>query len=254
VGLQGTITLSAASGEKKIPYYPTDTVNDIVTRINNSGAEVTARLDRNGYLTMKATPSESGSNPDFVIRHIEDSGRFLAGYAGLLKSPGAVGAYDWGKVDAVNALAAGNPNAWERAPIAHPSGWLEVNPSLVRDPSSVAAGFGSNGKPAEPGNGQAAEAIASIRNSDVMVGQYRSFDDYFADSVGRVGLLGEQSNRALETQNQIMKQLKDMRQSVSGVNLDEELADMLKYQHGYQAAARFVSTVNDMLDVLLRMG
>jgi flagellar hook-associated protein 1 FlgK len=87
-----------------------------------------------------------------------------------------------------------------------------------------------------------------------MVGRLGTFDDYFADSVGRIGLLGEQSGRALETQEQIMKQLHDMRQSVSGVNMDEELANMIKYQHGYQAAARFVSTVNSMLDILMNLG
>jgi flagellar hook-associated protein 1 FlgK len=45
-----------------------------------------------------------------------------------------------------------------------------------------------------------------------------------------------------------------MRQSVAGVNMDEELANMIKYQHGYQAAARFVTTVNSMLDILMRLG
>jgi flagellar hook-associated protein 1 FlgK len=120
---------------------------------------------------------------------------------------------------------------------------------------SVAAGFGENGRPANPGNGEAAMAIASIRNSEVMVGQYRTFDDYFAVSVGRIGLLGEQSQIALETQSQIMKQLHEMRQSVSGVNMDEELSNMIRYQHGYAAAARFISVVNSMLDTIInRMG
>jgi flagellar hook-associated protein 1 FlgK len=87
-----------------------------------------------------------------------------------------------------------------------------------------------------------------------MVGQFRTFDDYFADSVGRVALLGEQSGRALETQNLIMKQLEEMRQSMSGVNMDEELSNMLKFNHGYNAAARFISTINQMLETLIRMG
>jgi flagellar hook-associated protein 1 FlgK len=254
VGLEGVITLSAAGGSRDIPYYPSDTVADIVNRINNSGAEVTARLNREGYLTMKATPSENWENPDFVIRHIEDSGRFLEGYAGLLQASGPDGAYDWSRPDAVNALR-GGPTEWEVAPIAHPSGWIEVNPALVRDPLSVAAGFGENGRSANPGNGEAAMAIASIRNTDVMVGQYRTFDDYFAVSVGRIGLLGEQSQIALETQNQIMKQLDEMRRSVSGVNVDEELSNMIKYQHGSAAAARFITVVNSMLDTIInRMG
>jgi len=119
----------------------------------------------------------------------------------------------------------------------------------------VAAGFGLNGRPASPGNGEAAMAIASIRNTEVMVGQFRTFDDYFAVSVGRIGLLGEQSMISLETQNQIMKQLHEMRQSISGVNMDEELSNMIKFQHGYSAAARFITVFNSMLDTIInRMG
>jgi flagellar hook-associated protein 1 FlgK len=50
-----------------------------------------------------------------------------------------------------------------------------------------------------------------------------------------------------------MKQLRDLRASNSGVNLDEELASMLQYQKGYEAAARFLTTANSLLDVLLNM-
>jgi flagellar hook-associated protein 1 FlgK len=202
---------------------------------------------------MKATPSESWEHPDFVIRHIEDSGQFLTGYAGLLRSMGPEGAYDWDRPDAVASLR-GGPTDWEVAPIAHPSGWIEVNSAIIRDIGSVATGFGVNGRPANPGNNEAALAIASIRNTEVMVGQFRTFDDYFSDSVGRIGVLGQQSKTALETQNLIMKQLEEMRQSISGVNMDEELANLLKYTHGYNAAARFITTVNQMLETLIRMG
>jgi flagellar hook-associated protein 1 FlgK len=211
-------------------------------------------LNREGRLSLKGTPSASQDNPDFVIRHIEDSGRFLEGYAGILNRSGPEGAYDWSRPDAVASLRGSTAN-FSTAPVAHPSGWIEVNPALIKEPASVASGLGENGRPANPGNGEAALAIASIRNSEVMVGQLGTFDDYFADAVGRIGLLGEQSNRALETQNLVMKQLKDMRQSVSGVNMDEELANMIKYQHGYAAAARFITTMNSLLDTLInRMG
>jgi len=254
-GLEGVITLSGVNGDIQVPYYATDTVSDIIARINNSGAEVVARLNRDGRLSLKGTPAEAVNgvheNPDFVIRHVEDSGHFLTGYAGMLNGAEG-GVFDWGTADAIVNLRDGANYAV--APIAHPSGWIEVNPAVVRDILSVASGFGENGRAANPGNGDAAHAIAAIRNTPVMVGQLATFDDYFADSVGRVGLLGEQSERALATENQIMKQLKDMRQSISGVSIDEELANMLRYQHGYNAAARFITTVNSMLDVLMRMG
>jgi flagellar hook-associated protein 1 FlgK len=259
VGLEGAITLSGAEGDVQISYYPTDTVDDIITRINSSGVEVVARLDREGRLSLKGTPAAAVEgrdlqNPDFVIRYMEDSGHFLAGYAGILNASGPEAAYDWAAADAVTGLR-GGAESYALAPISHPSGWIEVNPALIKNPASVAAGFGENGRTANPGNGDAAAAIASIRNTDVMVGQFRSFDDYFADAAARIGLLGEQSGRNLETQNLVMKQLNEMRQSISGVSIDEELSNMLKYQHGYNAAARFITTINSMLDTIInKMG
>ncbi|MFA6506597.1 MAG: flagellar hook-associated protein FlgK [Treponemataceae bacterium] len=254
IGLEGKMTFAAANGTVDVPYYATDTVADVVARINHAGAEVVARLDREGRLSLKGTPAVDPANPDFVIRHVEDSGRFLEGYAGVLIGRGADASYDWARPDAVQSLQGGSLD-FAVAPVAHPSGWIEVNPALIKDPQSIAAGYGQNGKAANPGNGDAALAIASIRNTPVMVGQHNTFDDYFADAVARVGLMGEQSDRALESQNLIMKQLRDMRQSISGVNVDEELSQMIKYQHGYAAAARFISTMNDMLDTIInRMG
>jgi len=257
-GFEGVITLSGAQTDINVPYYSTDTVTDIIRRINNSGAEVVARLNRDGRLSLKGTSADlvdgQRINPDFVIRHVEDSGYFLTGYAGLLLESGPDGAYNWAQADAVTSLRGGAED-YALAPIAHPSGWIEVNPALLKDPSSVAAGFGYNNRAANPGNGDAAQAIAAIRNSPVMVGRLSTFDDFFADSVGRIALLGEQSRDSLATENGIMKFLRDWRQSVSGVNIDEEMVNMIRYQYGYNAAARFITTVNSMLDTIInRMG
>jgi len=257
-GFEGVITLSGTDGDINVPYYPTDTVMDIVKRINNSGAEVVARLNRDGRLSLKGTPAETvegrRENPDFVIRHVEDSGHFLTGYAGLLLQSGPEGAFSWDRANAVESLRGGAQD-YALAPVAHPSGWIEVNPALLKDPSSVAAGFGYNGRTANPGNGDAAAEISLIRNSPVMVGKLATFDDYFADSVGRIGYLGEQSGVALETEKKIMKFLTEWRSSVSGVNINEELANMIRYQQGFNAAARFITTVNSMYDTIInRMG
>lgn len=253
-GLEGVITLSGPRGNVEVPYYPTDTVKDIITRVNNSGAEVVARLNREGQLQLKGIPAEGWENPDFVIRHVEDSGYFLEGYAGLLNARGPEGAFDWGGAGAVAALQ-GGANDRAVAPTAHPAGWLEINPAILRDVSTVAAGFGQNGRPANAGNGEAALAVASIRHDRVMVGKNMTFSDYFSDITGRVGALGEQSRDQKASKNETMKALIEERQSVAGVNINEELADMIRYQHGFNAAARFITTINSMLDTIInRMG
>ncbi len=254
IGLRGTLTVAGEQNTIEIEYYPTDTVEDLVKKINTSGSEVVAYLDRNNRLALKATPATERGNPDFVIRYIEDSGQFLVGYAGILQQSGPEGAYNWDQADAVLALRGGELD-YSVAPLSHPSGWIEINPAMKSDVRSIAAGFGENGRPALPGDGSAALAIASLRNRQVMVGDLMSFDEYFSAVVAEIGLKGEEAQTVLETQNLIMKELEDMRQSISGVNIDEELAQMIKFQHGYSAAARFISEVTRMLDTIInRMG
>ncbi len=254
IGLEGTLTLSGANGPVNVPYRSTDMVADVVARINNSGAEVVASLDRDGRLVLKGTTSERKENPDFVIRQVEDSGRFLAGYAGVLKASGAEGAYRWDRADAVTALSE-DGLSWAVSPIAHPAGWMEINEAIKGDVQTIAAGFPERDGTVLAGDNRAALAIAAIRNTAVMVGDTRTFDDFFADAVTNIGLKGEQAGRALETQVSILKELKDMRDSVSGVNVDEELADIIKFQHGYNAAAKFIATLDEMLDTVInRMG
>ena len=119
----------------------------------------------------------------------------------------------------------------------------------------VAAGKAGHNGVVEAGDGSAALEIAALRNTFVMIGRSRTFDDYFAESVTNVGLKGEQAQTNLLSQNAIMADLRDLRDSISGVNIDEELADIIKFQHGYNAAAKFVSVVDELLDTVInRLG
>ena len=250
VGLEGDMVLSGKNGTVTVHYYPTDTVSDVVARINDSDGEVKAYLDRDNRLVLKATTAQDVENPDFVIRHVEDSGMFLADYAGILQRGQA---YDFAQADAVDALGAGT--GFAVAPVLNPAASIAVNEAITSDVLSVAAAFPSSRGFAMNGDGRAAVEIASIRNTSMMIGKDRSFDEYFANSVTNVGLKGEQAEMNLLSQNAIMNDLRDLRDSISGVNIDEELADIIKFQHGYNAAARFVAVINEMLDTVInRLG
>lgn len=254
IGLSGTMSFSSAEGRVSVPYYATDMVADVVARINHSGAEVVARLDREGRLELKGTTAQNIDDPDFVIRYMSDSGHFLAGYSGVLAGYGEDNAYTWEEPDAIQRFA-NDRVEYAVSPIAHPSGWMEVNKAIKSDIQSIAAGFAQEDGTVYAGDNRAAVAISAIRNTAVMVGNTRTFDDFFADSVTAIGLKGEQASRSLDTQTAILNELKGLRSAISGVNIDEELADLIKFQHGYSAAAKFISTVNDMLDTVInRMG
>lgn len=247
VGLRGTLILPGATEDVLVDYFPTDTVQDIIFRINTSGAEVAARLNREGQLTVTGVPSSETANPDFVIRRLEDTGQFLVGYSGMLQAGGPAGAFDWGGPDAVLNLVV--ESRFAVAPQAHPAGWIEVNPALAVDPLSVASALQGGGEAF--GDGSAALAIANLRTAPLMLGASGSFDEYFSTVVTDIGLRGEIAGMALETQSLVLKELRDMREALSGVNIDEELANLIKYQHGYSAAARFVTEIDRMLDTII---
>lgn len=251
VGLEGTMTFSGKSGTISVPYHATDTIEEVVARINDSDGEVKAYLDRDNHLVLKATTAQNMENPDFVIRHVEDSGMFLTAYSGILQGSGAENAYDFAQADAVNSLR----GAFAVAPVLNPAGYIAVNEAIKGDVLSVAAAYPTNQGKSMIGDGRAAVEIASIRNTNVMIGKDRTFDDYFANSVTNVGLKGEQAEMNMLSQNAIMDDLRNLRDSISGVNIDEELAEIIKFQHGYNAAAKFVSVIDQMLDTVInRLG
>ena len=253
VGIEGVMTFNASSGNVEIPYYHTDTVETVIARINDSNSEVKAYLDRNNNLVLKATTSQSVDNPDFVIRHVEDSGYFLAGYSGILNGSGQENAYDFAQADAVESLTAGSQFAV--SPVYNPSAYIQVNDVIKNDVMNVAAGYIDSNGNAFTGDARAAVEIASIRNSKIMVGSQKTFDDYFADTVTNVGLKGEQAEMNLLSQNAIMEDLHNLRDSISGVNIDEELAEVMKFQHGYNAAAKFITVWDSLVDTIInRLG
>lgn len=252
VGLDGEMVLSGKNGNVTVPYHATDTIEEVIARINDSDGEVKAYLDRNSRLVLKATTAANAENPDFVIRHVEDSGLFLTGYSGILSMTGPEGAYDFARADAVSSLR--QDAQFAVSPVQNPAAYISVNQEIKTDVLSVAAAYPVRGR-ALSGDGRAAVEIASIRNTYVMIGKDRTFDDYFANSVTNVGLKGEQAETNYLSQNAVMNDLRGLRDSISGVNIDEELADIIKFQHGYNAAAKFVSVMDSLLDTVInRLG
>lgn len=252
LGIRGTLTLSGQGGNVTVDYYPEDTVEAVINRINDSTAEVKAYLDKDNRLVLKATSSSDKANPNFVIRHLEDTGFFLTSYTGILSEAGEEGAYDYNQTDSVNYL---KNRSFAIAPLPHPAAYVEVNPSLINDVRGVATAFLSNSGTINAGDARAAKEIASIRNSNVMVGRDKTLDDYFANTVTNVGLKGEQAEAMLTSERSIMQDLRDLRQEISGVNIDEELSDILKFQHGYNAAAKFVTIWDSLIDTVInRLG
>ncbi len=127
------------------------------------------------------------------------------------------------------------------------AGYLVVNPELLADPGRVAAAAGEDTGPSDGGN---ALAIAGLRNERIIGGD-ASAAEFWRGVVAHVGVRTEQAE-LLATNNQVMlTQLRNQRDAVTGVSIDEELTHLIAAQNAFGAAARLVTVWDDMLDTIV---
>ena len=139
---------------------------------------------------------------------------------------------------------------------------MQVNPDIVKNINFIAAAVGvedPDDPTADPavyqGDNSNALAIARLKNKLTMSNGVASFDDFYMSTIGQVGVQGQETHQMVENTRYLLEQLVNQRESVSGVSLDEEMTNMIKYQHAYAAAARVITAMDEMLDVLVnRLG
>jgi len=99
------------------------------------------------------------------------------------------------------------------------------------------------------GDGSNALRMATLK-SEKAIGRF-TYEEFFKSIVSDLGISSQEAKKFLENQNVLLNNLEERRQATVGVSLDEEMAEMLKYQHGYDAAARYMKTVDDMISTVI---
>jgi len=120
----------------------------------------------------------------------------------------------------------------------------------VDDVNNIAAAGSLDGLPG--GNSNAIE-IANLQNALKMNSDTATFDDYYNSLVSDVGSGVQKATVNFDHQSSMVTHLDNYRESVSGVSLDEEMVNLIKFQHGYNAAARLISVADELLDRVISM-
>ena len=147
---------------------------------------------------------------------------------------------------------------------------LQVNNEIVYNPEKIAAAYlesGENpgGDPPYPANGANAMRIAQLRNERYSIDMTKNIRErlaadpdgsttlelFYRDSIARLGVDGQEGTRLTENQKAMLELMTSRRLSISGVSLDEELANMVQYQLSYQACARLVTALDDIYNTLI---
>jgi flagellar hook-associated protein 1 FlgK len=127
---------------------------------------------------------------------------------------------------------------------------MAVNPDILNDPNRIAAASAAGTVPGDASN---AAAIADLHTALAMSGGTATFDDAANALVSQVGHDVQEAKTYQSHQTDMLAYLDNYRESVSGVNLDEEMVNLVKYQAAYNAAAKMITMGDDMLNTLMNM-
>ncbi|MDI6869870.1 MAG: flagellar hook-associated protein FlgK [Bacillota bacterium] len=127
---------------------------------------------------------------------------------------------------------------------------MGLDPAIAADVSLIAAAQVAGA----PGDGRNATALANLKKQPFMVGGM-SFDTYFQSLIAQLGVDSQAADVQTKNQEALLGHLEQQQQAASGVSLDEELMNLVRFQHGYNAAARVVSVMDEVIDTIInRLG
>lgn len=132
---------------------------------------------------------------------------------------------------------------------------MQVNQAVVDDSAKVAAGLTS-----DPGAGDNALLLAQVQNALSMnkatagSAGTATFSEYYNSMVGNIGVSANTANTISAQQENIVSELDNRREQMAGVSLDEEMVNLIKFQAAYQASARLIGVIDELLQTLVALG
>jgi flagellar hook-associated protein 1 FlgK len=125
---------------------------------------------------------------------------------------------------------------------------FKVNQDINRDVGKIAAAS----LPNAPGDNTVANVLHQLQFKKIMGEQGTfTFDDFYTSKVGQIGIMNQKAIAHLDSQKNIVDQIKNVRESISGVSLDEEAQKMIEYQKSYEASARIIKMADEMFQTVL---
>ena len=126
------------------------------------------------------------------------------------------------------------------------AGDIDISDAIKENLNKISAS-----KTGAPGNGDIAREMANLKQEKIFNQKSATMGDFFSEVIAKLGVDSGAAQTKSDNQNLLINNLQNKRDSVSGVSYDEEMTNMLKYQHGYTAAAKIITTMNELLDVIV---
>lgn len=125
---------------------------------------------------------------------------------------------------------------------------IALNQKLANDPKQI--GVSSDGT---IGDNSGAVAMAELKDQAIMNSGVSTFSEFYGQLLSEVGEIANQNALAISENKAIVQSLDNQRQSMMGVSIEEEMVNMIKYQHSLQASSKIISTTDEMIQSILNM-
>lgn len=210
---------------------------------NTSAAVVTATLGTTSQLTTSDYSLSFGGGV-YTLQRLSDGQTWSDASLATLSTNAAQG------FTLTTSLAPNAGDSFLIRPTAQGSTNLDV---AISDPLEIAAAD-NTAVVGDTLNNENALAIAALQSTSGLIGGSATIEGGYALLVGEIGNVTDEAKISNTAQANLLAQTKAAQQSVSGVNLDEEAANLLRYQQAYQAAAQIIKSASSMFDTLLSLG
>ncbi|MBI5374813.1 MAG: flagellar hook-associated protein FlgK [Candidatus Schekmanbacteria bacterium] len=125
---------------------------------------------------------------------------------------------------------------------------MHVTDTITGNTNKIAAGVSSSS-----GDNENALKIAELQFTGILNSGQSNFGEYYQNFLSQVGNDVQMVDEGYKSQQSFIDVLVSRKESISGVSLDEEMSNLIKYQYGYEASAKLISTVNDLLDTVINL-
>ncbi|MFN3594039.1 MAG: flagellar hook-associated protein FlgK [Thiobacillaceae bacterium] len=208
---------------------------------NTGSAVITATLTNSNQLTdSDYLLTYDGSN--YTLTRLRDG----ASATGALSAVTTLG----GQPQGFSLSGAGAPTAGDRWLIRLTADAARSFAVTLTDPQRIAAAAPGGA----PGDNSNALALAALQTTPLLSNGTATLSGHYAQLVARTAGYASEAELSRKAYDNLARQAFEAQQSLSGVNLDEEAANLMRYQQAYQAAARAMQVANTLLDELLAIG
>lgn len=125
--------------------------------------------------------------------------------------------------------------------------YIQLSDEVQSDVNNIATALEAN----KPGDNRVALAISKLQHEKVLGGGTTTFEEQYLKNIGHIGLQTGKAKIDSEQSGGILAQAKSFKERLAGVSLDEEAANMVRYQNAYEASAKVIRAADDMFKSVL---